>query len=50
MHQTSMVQPLKFVIGYVILSHTLLGMWLLMHAAIEVDYTQLYPNVQYYIT
>ena len=44
--QTSVVQPLQFVNGYVILSHTLLGMWLLTHAAIKISYTQLYPNVQ----
>ena len=30
------VLPLKFGNGYVISLHTLLGMWLLIHAAIEV--------------
>ena len=30
--QTSTVQPLTFGNGWVILSHTLLGMWLLIHA------------------
>ena len=30
---TSMVQPLKFRNGQVISSHTLLGMWLLIHAS-----------------
>ena len=29
--QTSTVAPLKFVNGWIILSHTLLGMWLLIH-------------------
>ena len=29
---TSTVQPLKFGIGQIISSHTLLGMWLLFHA------------------
>ena len=31
-----MVQPLKFGNGYVILSHILLSMWLLIHAGIKV--------------
>ena len=33
--QTSTVQPLKLVKGLVILSHTSLGMWLLIHAEIK---------------
>ena len=33
--QTSTVQPLKFGNGYVISSHTLLGMWWLLHAGIK---------------
>ena len=32
--QTSAVQPLKFESGYVISSHTLLDIWLLIHAGI----------------
>ena len=32
--QTSVVQPLKFGTGYVILSHIFLGMWLIIHAVI----------------
>ena len=32
----NMVQPLKFRNGWVISSHTLLGMWLLIHAGIKV--------------
>ena len=35
--QTSTVQPLKFGNGYVIPSHTLLGMWLLINAGIKVN-------------
>ena len=35
--QTSTVQPLKFGDGWVILSHTLLDMWLHIHAEIEVN-------------
>ena len=34
--QTSTVKPLKFVNGPVISSHTLLDMWLLIHAGTEV--------------
>ena len=34
--QTSAVQPLKFGIGNIISSHTLLGMSLLIHAGIKV--------------
>ena len=30
------VQPLKFMNGLVIPSHTLLGVWLLIHAGIQV--------------
>ena len=33
--QTSTVQPLKFGNGQVISSHTLLGMWLLIHAGLK---------------
>ena len=35
--QTSTVAPLKFGNGYVILSHTLLGMQLLIHAEFKVN-------------
>ena len=34
---TSTVQPLKFRNGQVISSHTLLGVWLLIHAGIKVN-------------
>ena len=33
--QTSTVQPMKFANKYVISSHDLMGMWLLIHAGIE---------------
>ena len=36
MEPIPIVQPLKFRNGYVISSHTLLGMWLLIHAGIKV--------------
>ena len=35
--QPSTVQPLKFGSGYVISSHTLLGMWFLIHDVIKVN-------------
>ena len=35
--QTSTVAPLKFGYGYVISTHTLLGMWLLIHDGIKVE-------------
>ena len=34
--QTSTVQPLKYGDGYVILSHNILGIWLIIHAGIKV--------------
>ena len=36
--QTSTVQPLKFGNAQVISSHTLLGMWLIIHAGIKLTY------------
>ena len=36
--QTSTVAPLKFVNGYVISSHTLPGMWLLIHNRIKLNH------------
>ena len=36
--QTSTVQPLKIGNEYVISSHTLSGMWLLIHAGIKVNH------------
>ena len=35
--KTSTAQPLKFGNGYVGLSHTLLGMWLVIHVGIKVN-------------
>ena len=35
--QSSTVQPLKYVNGYVISSHTFLGMWILLYAVIKVN-------------
>ena len=37
-YQTSLVKPLKFGNGYVILSHTLLNMWLLIHPGIKLGF------------
>ena len=36
-HPQTPVSQLKFENGWLILSHTLLGMWLLIHAMIKVD-------------